>query len=166
MTQHNEKRKSDRKTLFLSFLDGTHEEMEELYKELENSGLSQDYRIFITAKPIQALDEQAMADLVKNWTGQGNQSMEEMERVAKVRESLHFIERSLLELRRHVITTDENFKQIEISFENLQRSLTGHLNNGAHPNAHFHRLMDSTQVNIQHILTQLNNYTPKEGAKW
>lgn len=161
-----EKRKSDRKTLFLSFLDGTEEEAHQLHKIMDDAGITEDYRVIATTKPVQILNEDEMAEMIKIWTGD---DIGTRDRINKIRHSLHFIEESLKALKSQAMTTNENFMQVETSFNQLQTSLISALANvqGSNiPNAYFHRLISSAEHQLTQAVQNLESYTPKEGAEW
>lgn len=160
-----EKRKSDRKTLFVSFLDATHEDMHMLHQQMEKSGLGDEYRLFITAKPIQALDEVAVADLVKDWMGADN-GMMDRDRMQKLYQLMADMSTAMKSIEKFMMNVDENFTQVEYSFSNLHKSLIGNLQHNATPNSYFAPMRVDSHATMQKIVPRIENNAPKEGEQW
>lgn len=111
------KTKSERETLFISLLNGTDEELTDLAKTLEQAGITDDYRVIASARPLQALDEHEAAELMKQWQGVKIQSQEQQQfseqTLYRLQNTLSEMTKMLGYLKGIVQIGEENFLHLE-----------------------------------------------------
>lgn len=153
--------KTDRKTLFLSFLDGRDQDMAELQQALEDSGLNDIYRIITTSKPLQAFGGEEAAQILENIAGEELSNVNQ-ERWGKTRLALTHIESILARVDTQLMlhTTSDNL--LGNSLGQLTSSLQQSLKD-VNRYTHMHSGHDHM---IQEERRKLSEVTPNEGEIW
>jgi hypothetical protein len=156
--------KSQRKTLFLSFLDATQEDMSELQEVLKQTNISDDYRIIATPRPIQALGEEEMNELVSLWLGdESNQ-----ERWKKSMRLFHEIAAALTNLREVADTSKLNEKKLFSQLESLAYNVNSALQmpGGTIPIPYDSLQSTGSEYIVERHIKNINEISPKEGEMW
>lgn len=149
--------KSERKTLFLSLLDGTQEELDALQEVLEQTDLPDDYRVIASPKPIQTMDPRELVKSLEDIYGNVDDH-NGVDRWAKVVRSMFHTQEALQGIKKELMAFNENFIHLETSLNNISAA-TG-AGNG------FARLQSYGSTELQIALDHLKQYIPKEGEKW
>lgn len=153
--------KTDRKTLFLSFLDGSDEDMIDLQEALEGSGLNNQYRIITTNKPLQAFGGEEAARILEQIAGEELSDVNQ-ERWGKTRLALTHIESIVARIDTQLMLHNTNDNLLGNSLSQLSTSLQQSLKD-VDRYTHMHSGHDHM---IQAERRRLSEVIPKEGEIW
>lgn len=156
------KSKTERKTIFISLLDADHFEADELAKVLESTGIGEDYRPIITAKPLQALSKEEALEVLRHIAEvDGDEDNERTKRIAR---SISATQNGLEGVRQEIVA----LKDTQIDMQNALASygsLIAQHTNGMMP-PHVSGRTSSGEYALKNAIQTLRENMPKEGEKW
>jgi hypothetical protein len=151
--------KSDRKTVFLSFLDAREDDMEEMRRLFEDAGISDHYRFIMTAKPIQVTSESDALEILNELVGENRQNRDD-----KIIRSLHLLEIAVNQLRMMHSTSDTNIHEVANMVTALASNIVSTIPSVPVPGYTPRLSLEGQQ--IDGTLASLSNVTPKEGEEY
>lgn len=154
------KSKTERKTIFISLLDANEHEASELAKVLEATGIAEDYRPIITAKPLQAMSKEEALEVLQNIA----EVDEDNERTKRIARSISATQNGLEGVRQEIVA----LKDTQIDMQNALASygsLIAQHTNGMMP-PHVSGRTSSGEYALKNAIETLRENMPKEGEKW
>lgn len=131
-------------------------------KFAEDSGLDEKYRIVAVPKPVQALNEQEMLQVLESWSAR-YANTQDHERLNKIRHLFYHHHNSIENIISYLESVEENINHIENAIQNI-----------AHQLANANIPMTNTFIPLHHMgkstakqhIQQATPYAPKEGQEW
>lgn len=155
--------KSDRETLFISLLNGSYEDLKDLEKALELSGIDEKYRCLLTAKPIQAMDGNEAVQVLKEIAEDYSIDVSD-KRMIKVAQSLVHTHRALIGIEQELRVMRDNHMHLVRDLQNYASSISN-ITGGQMPP--YHQIQSSPgQYSLEKSITNMEPHVPKEGEKW
>lgn len=156
------KSKVERKTIFISLLDGDAYEAGQLAKVLEDTGISEDYRPIITAKPLQAMSKEEALEVLKHIAEVDGDT--ENERTRRIARSLSATENGLEGVRQEIIALKDTQKDMQNALTSYASLIAQHTNGMMPP--HVGGRTSSGEFRLDNAIQTLKENVPKEGEKW
>lgn len=156
------KSKTERKTIFISLLDANEYEASELAKVLEATGIAEDYRPIITAKPLQAMSKEEALEVLQNIAEVDGHV--EVERAKRIARSLSATENGLEGVRQEIQALKDSQKDMQNALSTYG-SLISQYTNGMMP-PHVSGRTSSGEFRLDNAIEELRKNAPKEGEKW
>lgn len=156
------KSKSERKTIFISLLDADAYEADQLAKALESTGIGEDYRPIITAKPLQALSKEEALEVLRHIAEVDGD--EEDERTKRIARSLSATQNGLEGVRQEIVALKDTQKDMQNAL-NSYGSMISQYTNGVMP-PYVNGRTSSGEYGLSNAIQTLRENAPKEGEKW
>lgn len=141
------KRKSDRPTMFITLLNAGPEELHEAYKAFQGAKLEEDYRIILSGKVIQALDESEIRDALNDVD-----SRKDRERMIKMQQAIYHIAKAVDGLTQAGGAVNQNIEYLTNAHNNKQE--------------YVHTAHALGLVNAKNAIHTAQQFIPKEGEEW
>lgn len=158
----SEKSKTDRKTIFISLLDANEYEADQLARVLEDTGIGEDYRPIITAKPLQALSKEEALEVLKHIAEVDGDV--EAERTRRIARSLSATENGLEGVKQEIQALKDTQQDMQNALSSYG-SLISQYTNGMMP-PHVGGRTSSGEFRLTNAIQTLRENVPREGEKW
>lgn len=141
------KRKADRPTMFITLLNASPEELHEAYKAFQGAKLEDDYRIILSGKVIQALNESELREALGDVD-----ASKDRERMAKMQQAIYHIAKAVDGLTQAGGAVNQNIEYLTNAHNNKQE--------------YVHTAHALGLANAKKAIHDAQKVIPKEGEEW